>query len=125
MGGEYGREECGTMGGKWVGAIPAIEKGMAGAFLQTDAAQVLRQLVNTKENMLDADRQDLVAFLSGAENSEYAPQSGEIVGILKQIADELGAGLAEATAAEDKAVSAYKALMAAKTKEINALTASI
>merc|ERR1712060_395251 len=114
-GGEYGKEECGTMGGKWVGAIPAIEKGMAGAFLQTDAAQVLRQLVNTKENMLDADRQDLVAFLSGAEHSEYAPQSGEIVGILKQIADELGAGLAEATAKEDAAVKAYKDLMAAKT----------
>merc|ERR1712083_834584 len=92
---------------------------------QTDAAQVLRQLVNTKENMLDADRQDLVAFLSGTENSEYAPQSGEIVGILKQIADELGAGLAEATEKEDAAVKAYKGLMAAKTKEVNALTASI
>merc|ERR1712203_300470 len=59
------------------------------------------------------------------ENSEYAPQSGEIVGILKQIADELGAGLAEATAKEDAAVKAYKDLMAAKTKEVNALTASI
>merc|ERR1712066_730666 len=55
----------------------------------------------------------------------YVPQSQEIVGILKQIADELGAGLAEATAAEDAAIKAYKALMAAKTKEINALTESI
>merc|ERR1712032_280315 len=75
--------------------------------------------------MLEADRQDIVAFLSGTENSEYAPQSGEILGILKQIADELGAGLADATAKEDAAVKAYKELMAAKTKEINALTASI
>merc|ERR1711920_643363 len=116
---------CATMGGKWVGAIPAIEKGMAGSFLQTDAAQVLRQFVNNKRDMLEADRQDIVAFLSGTENSEYAPQSGEILGILKQIADELGAGLADATAKEDAAVKAYKELMAAKTKEINALTVSI
>merc|ERR1711920_1159110 len=116
---------CATMGGKWVGAIPAIEKGMAGSFLQTDAAQVLRQFVNNKRDMLEADRQDIVAFLSGTENSEYAPQSGEILGILKQIADELCAGLADATAKEDAAVKAYKELMAAKTKEINALTASI
>merc|ERR1712113_201419 len=75
--------------------------------------------------MLEADRQDVVAFLSGTENSEYAPQSGEIVGILKQIADEMGAGLAEANAKEEAAIKAYKELMAAKTKEVNALTASI
>merc|ERR1712226_1810432 len=56
-GGEYGRDECATMGGKWVGAIPAIEKGMAGSFLQTNAAQVLRQLVDNKRDMLEADRQ--------------------------------------------------------------------
>merc|ERR1712113_234347 len=62
---------------------------------------------------------------SGSDSSEYAPQSGEIVGILKQIADEMGAGLAEANAKEDAAIKAYKALMAAKTKEVNALTASI
>merc|ERR1712083_616411 len=81
--------------------------------------------VMSRQNMLEADRQDVVSFLSGTENSEYAPQSGEIVGILKQIADELGAGLAEATEKEDAAVKAYKGLMAAKTKEVNALTASI
>merc|ERR1719222_469265 len=73
--------------------------------------------------MLEADRDEIVSFLSGT--SEYAPQSGEIVGILKQMADEMGAGLKEAMAAEDAAVKGYKALMAAKTKEVNALTASI
>merc|ERR1719296_352664 len=122
-GGEYGRAECSTMGGKWVGAIDAIEAGMAGAFLQTGAAQVLLKLFQSKQDMLDADREEVVAFLSGT--SEYAPQSGEIVGILKQMADEMGAGLKDATSAEDAAVKGYKALMAAKTKEVNALTASI
>lgn len=63
--------------------------------------------------------------MSGTEDSGYAPQSGEIVGILKQIADDMGAGLADATAKEEAAVNAYTALMAAKNKEVNALTASI
>merc|ERR1719442_30315 len=96
---------------------------MAGAFLQTGAAQSLLKLVQSKQDMLEADRDEIVSFLSGT--SEYAPASGEIVGILKQMADEMGAGLKEAMAAEDAAVKSYKALMAAKTKEVNALTASI
>ena len=74
-GGEYGRAECSTMGGKWVGALDALEKGMAGAFLQTGAAQVLLKLVQSKQDMLDADREEIVSFLSGT--SEYAPQSGD------------------------------------------------
>merc|ERR1711920_1036074 len=53
-GGEWTKEECPKMGGKWVGAIPAIEAGMAGSFLQTSAAQVLRRLLLTKQNMLEA-----------------------------------------------------------------------
>merc|ERR1712039_757279 len=48
-GGEYGRDECTTMGGKWVGAIDAIEAGMAGSFLQTSAAQMLLKLVQSKQ----------------------------------------------------------------------------
>jgi len=124
-GGEWTKQECDQMGGKWVGAIPAIEAGMAGAFLQTQSAQVLRNLVNTKQDINDADRDEIMSFLSGTEGSEYAPQSGEIVGILKQIADEMGAGLAEANTKEDAAIKGYDELMAAKTKEVNALTASI
>merc|ERR1719440_47321 len=43
-------------------AIPAIEKGMAGAFLQTSAASVLRQLSVSAE--MDAtDRDSLASFL--------------------------------------------------------------
>jgi len=124
-GGEWTKQECGQMGGKWVGAIPALEAGMAGSFLQTQGAKILRNLVNTKQDLNDADRDEIISFLSGTEGAEYAPQSGEIVGILKQIADEMGAGLAEANTKEDAAIKAYDELMAAKTKEVNALTASI
>jgi len=66
-------------------AVTALEKGMAGAFLQTDAAQILKGLISSKKDLLmDDDRQDLMAFLSEGQGTEYAPQSGQIVGILKQ-----------------------------------------
>merc|ERR1719498_1693005 len=73
-------------------ATAAIEKGMGG-FLQTSAAATLRNLAS-KLDMMDADRQDLVAFLSGS--TDYAPASGQIVGILKQMGDEMSKDLADA-----------------------------
>jgi len=103
-------------------AIVAIEKGMGGSFLQTSAAQVLKRLVMTK-NMMDADRQDVLSFLSGDTN--YAPASGEIVGILKTMDDEMKADLKSAAESEAAAVKAYDDLMAAKKKEVDALSKMI
>jgi predicted nucleic acid-binding Zn-ribbon protein len=102
-------------------AVTAIEKGMGG-FLQTNAAATLKRLVS-KLDMQDADRQDMMAFLSGS--TEYAPASGEIVGILKQMGDEMSADLADATATEKAAVASFEELMAAKKKEVNALSKMI
>merc|ERR1719199_1652793 len=68
-------------------ATAAIEKGMSGGFLQTNAANVLKKLVVSNVDMVDYDRQELVAFLQGSD--KYAPASGEIVGILKQLGDEM------------------------------------
>merc|ERR550537_196118 len=76
--------------------------------------------------MNEADRQDLMAFLGeGAPAAVYVPQSGEIVGILKQMLDEMDADLDGAIAAEEAAVKAYEELMAAKTKEVEVLTQMI
>jgi len=116
-GGEWTAEECKKVGGDFVGALPALEKGMAGAFLQTKAADVLKRLAAAKQDS------ELLAFLAGG--SSYAPQSGQIVGILKQMADTMAANLASATADEEAAIAAYTELMDAKTKESNALQASI
>jgi len=102
-------------------AIPAIEKGMSG-FLQTSAASVLRSL-SVSMDMSSVDREMLASFLSS--KSGYAPASGEIVGILKTMDDEMKADLASATEAEQAAIKAFEGLVAAKTKEINALTKSI
>jgi chromosome segregation ATPase len=104
-------------------AIAAIEKGMGGAFLQTTSAAMVKQLAMNSQKMMDADRQDVLSFLSGS--SDYAPASGQITGILKTMLDEMNADLSDAQAAESKAVADYEALMAAKKKEIDALSAMI
>merc|ERR1719238_1216360 len=90
---------------------------MGSAFLQTQAASILRQIAEKRQE------QDLVSFLSGS--AEYAPASGEIVGILKTMHDEMTADFNEEKAAEEAAIKAYDELMAAKTKEVNALTKAI
>jgi chromosome segregation ATPase len=104
-------------------AIAAIEKGAGGAFLQTTAAATVKQLAMNSQKMMDADRQDVLSFLSGS--SDYAPASGQITGILKTMLDEMNADLSDAQATEAKAVSDYEALMAAKKKEVDALSAMI
>merc|ERR1719201_863491 len=104
-------------------AVAAIEKGAGGAFLQTQTAQNLKKIVLNKENMNDGDRGELVAFLSDRE--EYAPASGEIIGILKTMGDEMNADIAASKKTEAESVTAYDALMAAKKKEVEALTKEI
>merc|ERR1719375_1146282 len=105
-------------------AIPAIEKGMAGAFLQTAAATVLRRL-SMSMDMNSVDRDMLASFLSMGGQAGYVPQSGEILGILKQMKDEMEKDLATAEAEEASAISDYESLVAAKTKEIDACTAAV
>jgi hypothetical protein len=103
-------------------AVAALEKGMAGAFLQTGAADVLKRLAVEKQEFVDeVARKEILAFLSGS----YAPKSGQITGILKEMGDTMAADLADATAVEEAAIKVYEELMAAKTKEVAALTAAI
>merc|ERR1719380_589679 len=90
---------------------------MGAAFVQTPAASILRRVAEKRQE------EDVVSFLSGTE--EYAPASGEITGILKTMHDEMTKDFAEEKAAEEAAIKAYDELMAAKTKEVNALTKAI
>merc|ERR1719242_1999176 len=67
----------------------------------------------------------MLSFLSGSQSSDYAPSSGEVTGILKEMGDEFSASFKDATAKENAAIKDYEALMAAKEKEVDALTAAI
>jgi len=104
-------------------AVKAIEKGMGGAFLQTASANKLRVYAMEKATMPDADRQTLLAFLSGS--SDYAPKSGAITGILKEMGDQMAASLSDAEKEEAEAQATYDSMMKAKTKEVNTLTTQI
>jgi len=103
-------------------AIAAISQGMGGAFLQTSGAATLRKL-SVDMDMTSVDRDVLSSFLT--EGSNYAPASGQIVGILKQMKDTMEKDLADTTAAEESAVKSFDALIAAKEKQINALTKEV
>jgi len=109
--------------GAMQGAIKAISSGMSGGFLQTNTAALVRKVALTGPNMEDMDRQTLLSFLAGKQ--EYMPKSGEITGILKSMEDEMSKTLADLTADEESGKASYSELMAAKTKEIQALTKAI
>merc|ERR1719272_2087924 len=78
----------------------------------------MERLTITKVDMVDMDRQLLVSFLSGSEKEGYAPASHEIVGILKQMGDEMEKDIAEEAAAEASAAQNYEELIAAKKQEV-------
>merc|ERR1719272_2616219 len=105
-------------------ATAAIEKGMSGGFLQTSSAAVLRNLA-LSQDIGNADRDVLTAFLTAGDGQGYAPASGEIVGILKQLGDTMNKDLKELIAQEEAAKKDYEELMAAKQKEVDAAIAAI
>merc|ERR1719388_82243 len=104
-------------------AIAALEKGMAGSFLQTSTAAVLRRLVVSLNNIKDADRDVLSSFLSGGEG--YAPQSGEIVGTLKQMLDTMMGQLKDVSGEETQDKLNFELMLKAKLKLVGTLTESI
>jgi len=75
--------------------------------------------------MAGTDRDILASFLTQSAGHGYAPASGEIVGILKQMKDTMEKDLAEVIAQEESAKSDFEALVAAKEKEIEAATKAI
>jgi len=105
-------------------AIPALEKGMGGAaLLQMPAGDRLKKIVESFPNVDNQNRRDVMAFLQ--DGGDYAPQSGQIVGILKGMKDDMEAELKEAVAAEEKAITGFGELKASKEAEIEMATEAI
>merc|ERR1719271_59964 len=76
-------------------------------------------------DMTSVDRDMLVSFLSQNQGNGYAPASGEIVGILKQMKDTMEKDLEELKAQEATAAQDFEGMKAAKEKEIAAATQAI
>lgn len=93
-------------------AVVALERGMGKSFLQTGAAEYLREVLNADSSVLarvDVGSQAVLAtFLQAGK--DYAPQSGEIVGILKQMKESINEDLGGVVAEEEAAVKAYGTL---------------
>jgi len=66
-----------------------------------------------------------MAFLSGSQEGQYAPQSGEIVGVLKKIQDDMSQSLKDAEASEANAIASHDQLLSSKTKEFSANSKAI
>merc|ERR1719456_735428 len=106
------------------GAIPALEKGMGGAsLLQTPGGSRLQKIVDSFPFSDDMDRRHVVAFFE--QSGDYVPQSGQIVGILKQMKEEMEGSLAEGIANEEKAVAGFGELKASKEEEQAVATKAI
>jgi len=104
-------------------AIDTLEKGLSG-FLQTSAASYLQKLVQS-DSVTDDNREMLTEFLSQGSSAQYAPSSGQIVGILKQMLDTMSSDLKMASDSERASLKEFDALVAAKTEQINVLTTMI
>merc|ERR1719487_2117898 len=110
-------------------AIAALEKGMGGGFLQSKTSLMdrLHKILNSAQCLDTYQRSTVTSFLAGTQNpfGDYHSQSGEIVGILKTMKDEMDASLNGAVSDEEKAAAGYAELAAAKKEEISAAGAAI
>lgn len=104
-------------------AIPAIEKGLAGASLmQVPHLDHLRRYVEVTRLLSSDERAGVLAFLDqGDENGEQvkAPGSDEILGILKSMKEEMEKDLVDVQSEEKKAHEGFNDLKSAKTAEID------
>jgi hypothetical protein len=111
-------------------AIAALEKGMGKAFLQAqtgESAARLQKVVDSAMSVDDYQRNLVISFLSGKQNpfGDYQSSSGEIIGILKSMKDEMDKDLNGAVSDEEKAAAGFAELSAAKKAEISAASTAI
>jgi septal ring factor EnvC (AmiA/AmiB activator) len=105
-------------------AIPAIEKGMGGAallqFTGSPSIKQLKRAIRASQQLTDGNRQEVLAFLQGE-----TPGSGEILGMLKSMKDELTRDLDGLEKTEKAAVAGFADMKASKEKEVEFAKESI
>merc|ERR1719321_1292521 len=95
------------------------------AFLQFAGAHVMkaiRKALASSQTVTGGEKKMVRAFLQGVEN---APGSGEILGMLKAMKDELSRDVASLTKNEEAAVEGFTSMKASKEKEIEFADESI
>jgi peptidoglycan hydrolase CwlO-like protein len=103
-------------------AVEALRKGLGDSFLQSGAAVTLKRVLLNTNTLSSFDQEEVEDFLQGKASSSG---TGEIVGILEQMGEEMAADLKEATESEAASLVDFDGLVAAKNKEIQAATTAI
>mgnify|MGYP003958906239 CR=1 FL=1 len=109
-------------------AITVLSKHNGAAFLQVDvqgAVSTIQYQVAKNAKLLEGvlthtERKKIAAFIQSSSSQKYAPQSGEIFGILQQMKESFESNLAELQKEEGANVKAFQELKAAKEEEISA-----
>merc|ERR1719235_369434 len=111
------------------GAIAALEKGMGKSFIQQNANSVARleKVVKATTSVDEYEKSEIMGLLQGKQNpfGDYSAASGEIVGMLKALKDEMDKDLNGAVGDEEAAAKAFEELAAAKKDEISAASEAI
>jgi len=111
------------------GAIAALEKGMGASFIQSNKAGAsrLQRVVQSSEKVDDFERSQIMDLLQGKQNpfGDYSAKSGEIVGILKAMKDEMDKDLGGAVGTEEEAQKSFEGMADAKKAEIQAASEAI
>merc|ERR1719316_1707995 len=94
---------------------------MGDSFLQSALATRLQRVVLSASKMNSFDQEEVTAYLQGKAQGS----SGEIVGILETMQEQMEADLKEAEETEAAAIQDFNGLIAAKSKEIGSATAAI
>merc|ERR1719158_474683 len=96
--------------------------------MSKDHVTRVRNLVEASQDVDSEDaRSAVLALLEGKQNpfGDYSAQSGEIVGMLKAMKDEMDGDLNGAVSAEEAAVAAFEDLSGAKKAAIAASSEAI
>jgi len=109
-------------------AIKVLSKHNGASFLQVDiqgAVSAIQYQVAKNSKLLEGvlthtERKKIESFIQSASTQKYAPQSGEIFGILEQMKESFEANLAELQKEEAANVKAFGELKVAKEEEISA-----
>merc|ERR1719506_2203286 len=109
-------------------AIKVLNKHNSASFLQVDiqgAVSTIQYQVAKNSKYLEGvitptERKKISSFIQESASAKYAPQSGEIFGILEQMKESFEANLAELQKEEAANVRAFGQLKTAKEEEIKA-----
>jgi len=107
------------------GAVEALGKAHPGAALSQQALMQVRSILKKHADMHQKmfgskQHRQVLSLIQENDKQLYAPESGAIFGVLKQMKEGFETNMADAAAEEKQAMDEYSSMKAAKTAQIKA-----